>query len=342
MVVNAIPAHATLRIGGKAYAVGAPIQLRAGQHTAVLEAPGYKPLQQLITLQAGKSTQVQALLQPAASGSGRIDVSCPVPGVTVTVGHSVKGNTPLQPFEADAGKAKLTFSRGGYTPVTKDITVAVGKTAAVTCDVAPMSPIPLQFAAKLLIEASESGSQITINGFPYVPGSLVPAGPHRIEVTKAGFETWQKEVVLAVGESLEVMAALSAKKVAPVSGASGGGGSNLKLMGIILTAGGAVLGGITAGLAVANNSSFDDWVTEQQRIDAGYAAAFNDASLHAAQTANDNDLRSIQSLNKVSWTLGIVGAAAVVTGVTLLVVDITGAKAEVSTTGTEMSMRVRW
>jgi serine/threonine-protein kinase len=134
-------------------------------------------------------------------------------GATVWLDGSEMGTTPLAIESAAAGTHQLTVSKEGFVPSRESLNLDAAE-----------PPSPLVFSlqparATVSIASNPQPAAVAVDGkdvgkTPLDDFDLDP-GVHRVEVRRAGFQTWRSEVEARSGESLQIVASLKIAQTKP-------------------------------------------------------------------------------------------------------------------------------
>lgn len=113
----------------------------AGTHAVSLMKSGYQDYTTSITVSAGKTSTVSAVLSPGSvpSKSGSITAQSSPSGADVYLDNVYKGFTPFTMQDVPAGSHVVTFSMPGYTDAQYTLQIAAGQSAQV---MGMLSPVP--------------------------------------------------------------------------------------------------------------------------------------------------------------------------------------------------------
>jgi hypothetical protein len=197
--------------------------------------------------------------------------------------------TTIRPFElydAPPGKHTVHVAAGGYFPRDKDVVAIEGASSMVEVS---LDPRPAHVAI-----ATDDGAEIAIDGTsagraPHVPIEL-PAGAHRIAITRRGREPLVRDLAVANDQTVELQAPLemtSRRRAVPYVAAGAG---------VLATA--SIASGIVAYLAERDAQTILDRKNGPGNVDPAQAPAY----------ADDRDRH--QTFFTAAW---ITGGAAVAT-----------------------------
>lgn len=128
VAVNVAVSGATVLVDGHVVGtapLGQPVELVRGPHAFRAEAPGYRPAEESITVEAGAQTTVTLVPVPQQT-TASVSLSSNVPGAVATLDGEELG--PL-PFSGDAqpGVHQLEVSAEGYETMRLAITLEAGQ-----------------------------------------------------------------------------------------------------------------------------------------------------------------------------------------------------------------------
>ncbi|MBK7585958.1 MAG: PEGA domain-containing protein [Myxococcales bacterium] len=301
-----------------------PVRLGIGRHEISIRKDGFKPIDRSITVAGEERTSLRIELvrtdsPRGAAGVGQLVLRCGIPGVDVVVDDRVLAKTPLSaPLLVPQGVHDVVFRRPGYTTSRSAVTVLDGATDPVECQIAPQTRLPNSLAAHVSVAASEPGAKVFVNGLPVTADSMLPVGPHRLEVSRAGFRSWTLDLALSPGERRSVRAQL-----VPTPDTLRDYKSRAKTQRTLAwVAGGAglALGAVAVGTFIWNDGRFSEWERENSALDGEWSKSPpHPPDLSQRQQENDDRLSSIQAWDKGVVGLGIAGGALLATGVVLWV-----------------------
>jgi hypothetical protein len=293
-----------------------PLPLAAGHHAVLAFAPGYLPHAQSIRIEAGKTTTTKLELERAESAeaapTGWLAVTCAVPDVEVAIDGNSEGKTPLAaPLVISPGSHRVRFSRRGYEDAQLAITADAERVTSVTCRMVPGADLPYGSKAELRVRANQSDAKVLVDGAP-LTRTTVPAGRHRVEVAREGFQLWQSDVVLPADRVTEISATLEAL---PEYASERGERSRWRRTWAYGIGGtGLVLGATAVVLAMASSAEYDAWIRERDQL-----ARTKAPSDYIDQLGRVRDkAMTVQRLDDWTIATGVVGGALMAVGTTLL------------------------
>lgn len=183
-----------------------PLRVSSGQRIVAVIAPGFAPSRKTVTL-AGTSTQSLSFeLVPLESRLAHLLLKANVPGATVSANGQALGTTPLATTLTLApGHYQLELTRPGYVRATREVDLGEGATGEVRLDL-EIDERELKGgpAGSLELAASEPNAAVVVDGknLGVVTSARLPLGPHTVSVEKAGFERYERNVILTEGHAL--------------------------------------------------------------------------------------------------------------------------------------------
>lgn len=134
-----------------------------------------------------------------------------VEGAEIRLGDKLVGKTKAGQvvLRVNAGKQRLVVSREGYFPFEKELALHGGKVETVDATLASRTS-----AAVLRVTSPVGGAAVSVDAkaVGVVPvETFVLAGPHKIALTREGYEPAETSVVMAAGEKKSVAVPMAAK-----------------------------------------------------------------------------------------------------------------------------------
>lgn len=174
----------------------------AGEHRLRLEKPGCQPWEQTITIEAGKTLEVPALMARnfqviAAHGNGVIKLD-----------GKIVGELPAQPpfmveLHGLPGEHRVEIEIQGFAPVEKTLSIEPDQEIE-PIHVAP-KPVPTKGTLVLTLDREITTDHVLVDGQRVAdlplrePLDLTP-GAHQVEVHVDGCQIWSKRVEIRIGE----------------------------------------------------------------------------------------------------------------------------------------------
>jgi formylglycine-generating enzyme required for sulfatase activity len=201
VMFKSIPAGATVKVAGKTVGVTPVIaELLAGAYRYELELAGYKRYRDTVEVEANQARTLPSVeLEPA---DGRLVVKSEPAGAAVTVDGAYRGETPLDLPLAPGRSYTVEISRAGHEEESREVEITSGRARELKVTLAPRM-------GEVEIAAVPADADLFIDGEPRGRAdqtlSLV-ALPHKIEIRKEGFKTYQGSVTPRPGlvESIQV------------------------------------------------------------------------------------------------------------------------------------------
>lgn len=184
----------------------APIRISEGSHIVGAVAEGFAPARKEVVVAGNSDANLHFDLVPTLGKLlANLTVRTSTVGADVYVNGEVVGKTPLATsVTLVAGHYAVELRRPGYLSAKREIDVGAGATGELAFDLA-VDPAALGVdGATLVLDASESGAELTIDGEhkgPYTAPLRLPRGPHHISVAAAGFIPAERDVNLDGGQA---------------------------------------------------------------------------------------------------------------------------------------------
>lgn len=345
LVVTTAPPGARVEVDNVQVAttpLAAPLRVSAGSHIVGAVAEGYTPARREVVIAGNAEAAVHIeLVSSQGKPIGNLTVRSRVPGAELWVDNERVGRTPVATSVAVvAGHHRVELRRPGYRTAVREIDLTAGGTGELDLDLEVDRARLGSEGGALALDISEPGAVVFVDDQhlgAYQGALRLPRGPHRLRVERGGFLPVEREVsVDATSAPLRVVL-----EPTPETRASYESSANAhRLWGWVGVAAGAVIGGAgTTWLLV--NGGIDP--TAERELDEIYAAVdgkqdwpgngdvqdCNTTSGGNADVCNalvkDFEARYDSARNEASAKdlvgyVGVgVGAAALVTGVVLLV-----------------------
>ena len=166
--------------------------LTPGEHVVTARATGYEPVQQTVTVIAGRERVVSLRFTTPSTEVPRILVRASVPEATVTIDGIDYGNPPITIEPAELGTHSIVVRAPGFREVRRTCSVAPSRNCDVFAELNALG-VPVR------VEASVAGADLFVDGElrGQVPweGDL-PAGTHALEVRADGYESHTEQIRL--------------------------------------------------------------------------------------------------------------------------------------------------
>jgi len=309
-----------------------PLKVAAGAHVVCVAAPGYAPVRRSVGVAGEGHAGVDIQLEPTEAKLAHVTVASPVPDVEVRVDDVLVGRTPLaEPVLLLPGKHVFDMRRPGYKNRQHSADLAAGVYSTVALDPAEEKTAGAP-RGRLRLRANVSNVEVTIDGHDrgeYHEAIELPAGPHTLKLERTGYEPLERMANVAGDDETDVKVSL--RPTAETRGAVVEKAHSQRNWAIGALATGAVVAGISTGLAIWSNGKLN---TAQDQLavvqkDTGPSgdcapSKLNDiSSKTCAQRMTDAQGKVDQYRNaRLGGYIGIgVGAALVATGIVLLLTE---------------------
>jgi hypothetical protein len=209
--IDSSPQQATIYLDDKSYGtVGyTPYtgRLVGGSYRLILEVPGYRTVEQQITVSATSHDFSFTLEKSGGTLDVRADADPNLAGAKVFVDGEPKGAVPLS-MPIPTGRALIEIKKQGYPDVSQWIDVKPGERVTLTPQLRAQ-----QLRGGLLVDADAPQASVSVDGkeIPDTTPALVDnleVGPHVVEVRKAGSQPWKTTVEVKAGVRTKVTAEL--------------------------------------------------------------------------------------------------------------------------------------
>ncbi|HSN81042.1 MAG TPA: PEGA domain-containing protein [Polyangiales bacterium] len=185
--------------------------LSPGEHVVVARAAGYEPVEQTVTVVAGRERVASLRFTTASTDLARILVRANVPDATVVIDGEEYGNPPIMIEPAEEGTHSIVVRAPGYREVRRACSVGPGR----NCDVyAELNPL----GVSVRIEANVQGAQVFVNGESRGPvpweGDL-PDGFHQLEVRADGYQNYTEQIRLEKSSRVRLIQVIMTPTVLP-------------------------------------------------------------------------------------------------------------------------------
>ena len=166
--------------------------LTSGAHVVMARATGYEPVEQTVTVVAGRERVVSVRFTTASTDVARILIRANVPAASISIDGEDYGAPPVTIEPAELGTHTVVVRAAGYREVRRTCSVSPARNCEVYAELFPLG-VPVR------VEANVSDAQLFVDGELRGPmpweGDL-PAGSHRIEVRAEGYHTHTEQVRL--------------------------------------------------------------------------------------------------------------------------------------------------
>ncbi len=237
------------------------LELSVGTHHLLYSINGIGPVAQTLDIRPSSTTEA---IVNVAVGSTALRIECPVPAVEVFVDGSLIGRTPLaSPPSLDVGRHELRFVRAGYAVTQRLLTLdQPGSAVTVDCEQHPLSPLPGEMAASLLLRLQPRDARTLVDGTPF-RGQPLPSGAHVLTIARDGYLPLTKNVTLATGRTTEYTAVLQPNRT--TIDRERAAVRRRHHAAYILAGAGATLIAASVGVYIWNGQRYDDWRSSEER-----------------------------------------------------------------------------
>lgn len=189
VAVGTRPDQARVRLDGQE--VGeTPLTLEPlqGPHTLEFTKEGWKPVTRTIEVRAGQATTLPAIELERIDGT--LELLSDPAGAQVLVNGQFRGQTPVSLTLVGERDYQLSLSKAGHESAARSVRVEGGKTARLSL------ALPPEFGT-VFLTTNPPGASLSVNGQPSGSATQrlsLQTVPHRIEITRPGYETYKTEV----------------------------------------------------------------------------------------------------------------------------------------------------
>jgi len=308
-----------------------PMSVASGIRLLGVVAPGHVPIRQEVSITGGRQTDVAVELLPLQGALANLQIRCILPGADVLVDGKLVGRTPLPASVPLApGSHEVSLRRPGYRAIPQTVSLADGSTGEITLEVTEVASEAELVGARVSLDVSQPDATVVIDGVlrtGFRDGLLLPAGPHRLSITRTGFLPLERELTVDKGPPKTVRIQLQPTeeiRAAHVHRVWAQRRNALITMGA-----GLVVGGVGTYFIVkahddqrdADNASAAFQASQQP---GGSCYLTKGGSIpQSCQVASDHvtDLNNSAKLKKwIGWGMAGAGAATLVTGTIFLLV----------------------
>lgn len=216
--IDSSPQQATIYLDDKQYGIVGYTpwsgKLVKGDYKLIIEMPGFKPVEKMITVDR-KSKSFMEVLQKQAQ-PGKIDVQATadpnVNGATVWVDGLSEGTAPIE-IEVRDGRHQVEIKKPGFEDFTQWVNVTEGRVVTITPVLKAV--VVAKPKGSLLVDADVADAEVYLNGKlqPDTTPTLIDnldEGEYIVEVKKAPATPWKQTVFVTGGKRTKVTAMLAA------------------------------------------------------------------------------------------------------------------------------------
>jgi len=203
VTIGSRPSGATVEIDGQAVGkTPARLQLAEGPHEVTLKAAGYKTWRRKLDIAAGRPLSLEDIeLQPA---DGRLTVTTVPPAADVTIDTRAVGRSPLNLDLPPNKKYTIVVTKRGFEAATRAIQLESDESKTVSIELKPRT-------GTVHLDITPQDAELWIDGVKQEasPRRLeLEAVEHRLEIKKAGYETYRQSVLPRPGDPIELKVVL--------------------------------------------------------------------------------------------------------------------------------------
>ncbi|MEM7135586.1 MAG: PEGA domain-containing protein [Myxococcota bacterium] len=166
--------------------------LTPGEHIVMARATGYEPVEQPVTVVAGRERVVSVRFTTASTDAARILVRTNIAESSIIIDGVDYGAPPVTIEPAELGTHTIVVTAPGYREVRRSCSVSPSRNCDVYAELYPLG-VPVR------VEANVSNAQLFVDGElrgPVPWEGDFPAGSHRIEVRAEGYLPHTEQVRL--------------------------------------------------------------------------------------------------------------------------------------------------
>ena len=179
------------------------IEVGAGEHVVEVTAPLHLPFQTILVFEPGNPPR--SLMAELVPNWAPLKVATSPAGATVSLDGREIGSTPVE-HKVEAGERVVQIRLGGFKPVSRRVSVTVGK----EIDFGVIRLVPID--GRLVVVSIPDAASVTVDdvfrGTAPVELDLAPGRTYEVTVSKAGHASFTAEVEISSGRRSEVRAEL--------------------------------------------------------------------------------------------------------------------------------------
>jgi hypothetical protein len=183
-----------------------PIAIASGMHIVTARAAGHSSCTREVIAAGEVETQLTLLLEPVPLTRAHLVVESALPAAEVSIDGVPVGVTPLAAsIPVTPGRLLVELRREGYMSARRSIELGDGALGHLHIDPTVDLRLPRSKQGLLALKLREPYAYVAIDGGkrgPYLGPLLLPAGPHRVRVERAGFEPTERQVVVPAGREV--------------------------------------------------------------------------------------------------------------------------------------------
>jgi hypothetical protein len=212
--VSSLPTSASVSVGEGSQRTShgrtpTRLDLRPGTYTVTVEAPGFVPQSQTVTLEEGVHPDIDFTLEKLSTLRIEADVS----GATIFVDDEPQGESPVQ-REIKAGLHRVRVEKEGYRSVTREMSVHAGDQLSLVLSL-PALPRERRLALGLAHDGRGTAARVELDGAELGTTPLertVAAGQHRLQIERAGSVTFDRDLMVPDDRDLRLRVHLQPRR----------------------------------------------------------------------------------------------------------------------------------
>ena len=187
--------------------------LSPGEHVVMASATGYEPVEQTVTVVAGRERVVSVRFTTASTDVARILIRANIPDASISIDGEDYGAPPVAVEPAELGTHSVVVRAPGYREVRRTCSVSPTRNCEIYAELFPLG-VPVR------VEANVPDAQLFVDGELRGPmpweGDLA-AGSHRIEVRAEGYHPHTEQVRLEKSARVRLIQVILAVASVPVN-----------------------------------------------------------------------------------------------------------------------------
>ncbi|MCZ6807657.1 MAG: PEGA domain-containing protein [Deltaproteobacteria bacterium] len=187
--------------------------LSPGEHVVMASATGYEPVEQTVTVVAGRERVVSVRFTTASTDVARILIRANIPDASISIDGEDYGAPPVTIEPAELGTHSVVVRAPGYREVRRTCSVSPTRNCEIYAELFPLG-VPVR------VEANVPDAQLFVDGELRGPmpweGDLA-AGSHRIEVRAEGYHPHTEQVRLEKSARVRLIQVILAVASVPVN-----------------------------------------------------------------------------------------------------------------------------
>jgi serine/threonine protein kinase len=217
ILIDSRPTDASIYLDNAALKMTTPSRIDSvttGEHKVEVRRTGYQPYTQNVTVQAGDTISVNAMLVQLVAKvlTGSISISSKPAGARVIVNGKDNGlTTPCTVHDLAAGQHNIRLEKSAYQPYEIKPVIQSGQTAQASVNLIKK----VQRETGRTVQKSyfrinvDPWAKIYIDGkyietTPTAKSIEVSSGSHRIKLENPNFQTWQKNINFKPGQTVSL------------------------------------------------------------------------------------------------------------------------------------------